>query len=102
MNKTLINAALVLAFGVTAASAQAANVFVFKNGSSLTPGLNETSWYSMLAQDTNSDGIADTNIYMSMRGTDTSLTTGSFNMDVAHPIAFGTVGYPPPQHWQQH
>lgn len=94
MNKTLINAALVLAFGVTAASAQAANVFVFKNATTASAGLNEASWFSMTFTDATVPGIVPdpTIIYTAMRGTDTSLTSGSFNMDVANPITVGAGG----------
>lgn len=83
MKKTLLGTALVLAFGVTAMSAQAANTFTFKNGTAATAGTDGVSWFSMLASDTDSDGIPDTNVYTGMRGTNTALTTGDFNMDVA-------------------
>lgn len=92
MNKTLINVALAVVFGSAALSAQAANTFTFKNGTSATAGTDGVSWFSMLASDTDSDGIPDTNVYTGMRGTNTTLTTGTFNMDVAAPAVTGGGG----------
>lgn len=90
MNKTLINVALVVAFGSVAMSAQAANTFTFNNGTAATAGTDGVSWFSMLASDTDSDGIPDANIYTGMRGTNTALTTGSYNMDMANgPVVGG-------------
>lgn len=71
MNKTLLNSALTLAIGFASmGTAQAANVFNFvgggvpvNSGTSAPTG----SWFSMLAQDTNSDGIPDTNFYTAIR-----------------------------------
>lgn len=88
MKKTMINVALVAAFGSTALSAQAANIFTFTNGSGGSSAAN-VSWFSMLASDTDSDGVPDTNIYTSLRGTNTALTTGSFNMDVINTLTLG-------------
>lgn len=86
MNKTLINVALAVVFGSAALSAQAANTFTFTNGTSANgagAGADGVSWFSMLASDTDSDGIPDTNIYTGLRGTNTTLTTGSWHFDTA-------------------
>lgn len=86
MNKTLINVALAVVFGSAALSAQAANTFTFTNGTSANgagTGAANVSWFSMLAADTDSDGIPDANVYTGLRGTNTTLTTGSWHFDTA-------------------
>lgn len=101
MKKSLLGAALVVAFGATAMSAQAANIFTFNNSTAaqVAGGPDGATWFSMLATDTNSDGIPDTNVYTGMRGTNTTLTTGNFNMDVpGGPVVGGGLLGTVPQH----
>ncbi|MBC2732195.1 PEP-CTERM sorting domain-containing protein [Thiobacillus sp.] len=72
-----------------------ANTFSF-NGGTVAGGVpTGGSWFSMLATDTNSDGIADTNVYTAMRAagtTGTDLSPGTLNFDVAEPITVGAPG----------
>lgn len=93
MNKTLLNSALTLAIGLTGmGTVQAANTFVYKNGSGATAGTSGVSWFSMLATDSNSDGVPDTNVYTAMRGTNTTLTTGTLDFAVINTITVGAQG----------
>lgn len=96
MKKTLLGTALVLAFGATAMSAQAANTFVFKNGTGVTAGTLASSWFSMMTdvvRDSDGNPVLDANgnptpifTNTAIRGTNTTLTTGSLNMDVTNTI----------------
>lgn len=79
------------AMGSAQAACTSGNCFTFKNGAGGSSAAN-VSWFSMLASDTDSDGVADTNIYTSMRGTDTSLTTGTFDFGVINTITNGAAG----------
>jgi hypothetical protein len=75
-----------------------ANTFEFiGGGASVSGGLAAPtgSWFSMLAMDTDSDGIPDSNLYTAMRAAGTTGTpgpNGMLNMDVAEPITIGAGG----------
>lgn len=99
MNKTLLNSALALAFGLTGmGTAQAANTFSFiGGGATVSAGAAAPtgSWFSMLATDTDSDGLADANIYTAVRaagGAGTPGPVGTLNFGVINTITVGPQG----------
>ncbi|MBU1691634.1 MAG: JDVT-CTERM domain-containing protein [Gammaproteobacteria bacterium] len=93
MNKTILNSALALAFGLTGmGTGHAANSFSFTGGGpSVSGGLAAPtgSWFSMLAMDTNSDLLADANVYTAIRaagGAGVPGPVGSLDFSVAHTV----------------
>lgn len=92
MQKHLIYSALIVAFSFTGMSAQAANIFTFNNGNSTKNATDAGSWFSIWV-DIDSDGFPGTNTYTAMRGTNITLTTGAFNMDVAGGPVVGDNGH---------
>lgn len=72
-----------------------ANTFSFNGGTIVNGAPTGGSWFSMLATDTNSDGIPDQNVYTAMRAAGTTgadLSPGTLNFDVAEPITVGAGG----------
>lgn len=72
-----------------------ANTFSFNGGTVVGGVPTGGSWFSMLATDTDSDGIPDTNVYTAMRAAGTTgadLSPGTLNFDVVEPITIGAGG----------
>lgn len=92
--KTMLAVAVGSVGFMGAATAQAANTFDFLAGNVTTLA---GSWFSMLAMDSDEDGIPDTNVYTGLRGAGTTgvdpvLAGGTLNFDVTNTIAIGAGG----------
>lgn len=96
MKFTMTKIAAALALTAVATGAQA-NSFDFLAGNTTTLA---GSWFSMLAMDSDEDGIPDTNVYTGLRGAGTTgidpvLAGGTLNFDITNTI---TVGATPGAH----